>query len=974
MLGSVTGAWAQIVTAEDGYKYWLNLPEKTAIFSESGIWGGDVVISETITYNSETYTVTAIETGAFSGGGGSVIIPRTVTYIGNDNFATSFGKSIYCYATNPPALGTGVFRHCVDCILYVPLESLDRYKEAEGYAGLEIQPMPVYCVVDGIEYRLAGGNTATVSQVIDNSETTLVIHSVIEYNQEIYNVKITEFAFQNWNNLKSIILQDGFSSIGYGAFSRCTSLTDVYLPNSIHSIDTYAFAGCSNLLKIHLPEGLTSIPTQCFTSCYKLEEVNILPKLEEICMRGFAGTHKLTTLWLPESLNRIENMVFEGSNGPKTIYCWNKECPNVTQYVFDGYNYLSSSTLYVPAESLADYQQHSQWGRVGTIIGLTLQEFKDMEKADFDAYVEELTGGADLSVSSVANINTLKASIDAAINYNKTRLALLAAKEEISRMIENHTHDYASGWSSDGTQHWHECTSEYGICMVPIRDEAEHTCGSSITNDVENYTCSVCGYVDEEKKAQFDSRDYFSLKAVDGDVTLGMSKTGTPDNCVLQVSEDGNIWSAPMSVSETTENIVTIPSGETRYFRRGSTTATDKISMDYFDNYWSFTMDGSGNVEADGNIMSLLDLTCQQTTMDINAFTKLFTECVQLDKVTVNSQALMNSGNMNYVFANNVKTYVIGKDVTSIGNSAFSRNIAVTSVTIPEGVTSIGSQAFELCGGLTSIVIPSTVQSIGSNAFARCQNISEFTLKCPSTCTISSNALSGVSGYKIIVPALTTHSWTSNAMWETYGSHFTEPTFTLHANQDPDNAGNWYTTFYYSHYAYDIPEGVKAYKAMIEVGDAETVVKLTAIEGNVLPKGEAVLLYSDVSGDIEMTIIDNNDNNDDDNQFCGVDAQTAQEDYGTYNFYMLSYGQNQLGFYKMSDSMMLSANKAFIVQSPGAPAKAMRMVFADDVDGIESISSDSANSPIVIFSVSGVRLNKLQNGINIVNGKKIIVK
>ncbi|MCQ2259665.1 MAG: hypothetical protein MJZ41_17020 [Bacteroidaceae bacterium] len=208
------------------------------------------------------------------------------------------------------------------------------------------------------------------------------------------------------------------------------------------------------------------------------------------------------------------------------------------------------------------------------------------------------------------------------------------------------------------------------------------------------------------------------------------------------------------------------------------------------------------------------------------------------------------------------------------------------------------------------------------------------------------------------------------------------PSVSLHANEDPTDGqeGKYYTTFYSGLEAYALPEGVKAYTAEV---DGEDIV-LTRIEGPltssgqvILPQGEAVLLYSDElqDGNFTMEIADpTSATKSTSNQFCSVDVQTTQEDYGTYNFYMLSYGQKGLGFYRMSDTMMLSANKAFIVQSPSAPAKAMRMVFADDVDGIESISSDSANPPIGIYSVSGVRLNNLQKGINIVNGKKIVVK
>lgn len=208
------------------------------------------------------------------------------------------------------------------------------------------------------------------------------------------------------------------------------------------------------------------------------------------------------------------------------------------------------------------------------------------------------------------------------------------------------------------------------------------------------------------------------------------------------------------------------------------------------------------------------------------------------------------------------------------------------------------------------------------------------------------------------------------------------PSVSLHANEDPTDGqeGKYYTTFYSGLEAYTLPEGVKAYTAKV---DGEDIV-LTRIEGPltssgqvILLQGEAVLLYSDElqDGNFTMEIADpTSETQSTSKQFCGVDVQTTQEDYGTYNYYMLSYGQNNLAFYKMNSSMMLSANKAFIVQSHSAPA-ALRMVFAEEEEmSIESIGDDSESSPSEIYSLSGVRQTKLQQGINIVNGKKIVVK
>lgn len=51
--------------------------------------------------------------------------------------------------------------------------------------------------------------------------------------------------------IKAIVIDDGVTSIGMGAFSYCTALTSIEIPNSLTSIGQFAFYDCSNLKDVY---------------------------------------------------------------------------------------------------------------------------------------------------------------------------------------------------------------------------------------------------------------------------------------------------------------------------------------------------------------------------------------------------------------------------------------------------------------------------------------------------------------------------------------------------------------------------------------------------------------------------------------------------------------------------------------------------------------------------------------------------
>ena len=94
------------------------------------------------------------------------------------------------------------------------------------------------------------------------------------------------------------------------------------------------------------------------------------------------------------------------------------------------------------------------------------------------------------------------------------------------------------------------------------------------------------------------------------------------------------------------------------------------------------------------------------------------------------------------------KNTIIPNSVTNIGAGAFSGS-GLTAITIPNSVTSIGEGAFGGCSGLTSISIPNSVTSIDREAFGGCSGLTSIAIP-KSVTSIGYDVFNGCSGLENI--------------------------------------------------------------------------------------------------------------------------------------------------------------------------------------------------------------------------------
>ena len=111
-------------------------------------------------------------------------------------------------------------------------------------------------------------------------------------------------------------------------------------------------------------------------------------------------------------------------------------------------------------------------------------------------------------------------------------------------------------------------------------------------------------------------------------------------------------------------------------------------------------------------------------------------------KSVVIEKGVTNIGDYAFSWCNSLTSITIPNSVISIGRDAFDNCSSLTSITIPNSITSIGYGAFEACSGLTSVTIPNSLTSISDSVFSRCDSLTSITIPNSITsigsCTFSS--------------------------------------------------------------------------------------------------------------------------------------------------------------------------------------------------------------------------------------------
>ena len=155
---------------------------------------------------------------------------------------------------------------------------------------------------------------------------------------------IGQCAFSRFAKLTHVDIADSVISIGWDAFYYCSSLTDIKIPQSVTYIGGVVFRECTNLSSITLSNNITSIGPFAFEKCTNLTSITIPGSVTAIGPNAFEDCTNLTSITIPGSVISISWNVFDGCTSLNDI-----------RYSGTSESVISALSGYVPTLVTFDY-------------------------------------------------------------------------------------------------------------------------------------------------------------------------------------------------------------------------------------------------------------------------------------------------------------------------------------------------------------------------------------------------------------------------------------------------------------------------------------------------------------------------------------------------------------------------------------------------------------------------------------------
>ncbi|MCM1544949.1 MAG: leucine-rich repeat domain-containing protein, partial [Ruminococcus sp.] len=285
---------------------------------------------------------------------------------------------------------------------------------------------------------------------LDTSTGVLTIYgSGIMTNYSAYN----ETPWYSVNKyIKSVVIEDGITSIGNSAFKFIWNLSEVTIADSVTIIGEDAFA-VTNIKHLEIPDGVKYISKFAFSTCSELEDVSIPNSVIEIGAVAFGGCKNLTSVILPNRLKKIDTMTFSGCSNlasitiPVSVELIStnafKECYNLQDFYYLGnYDELNEIKIYSGNDCLieATLHCHEHTNKTTTTKATTSKAGKKVTTCT--------TCKKTVSTVAIPKISTVKLSTTKYTYDGKAKTPSVTVKDSSGKTLKKGT-DYNVAYSTN---------------------------------------------------------------------------------------------------------------------------------------------------------------------------------------------------------------------------------------------------------------------------------------------------------------------------------------------------------------------------------------------------------------------------------------------------------------------------------------------------------------------------------------------
>lgn len=160
-----------------------------------------------------------------------------------------------------------------------------------------------------------------------------------------------KYSFNNCYNLASVTLPDGLIKIGRFVFGNTSKLSNIELPSSTTTFESLAFRWATGLTELIIPSGTTVIPEMFCDGCTKLQNVVIPDTVTTIHQNMLSSCTNLTHVTVPANVTLLGRYFIDKSGVTSVVFEEPEGWWYSTYHTDTSGTTISSSTLSDPTSA-----------------------------------------------------------------------------------------------------------------------------------------------------------------------------------------------------------------------------------------------------------------------------------------------------------------------------------------------------------------------------------------------------------------------------------------------------------------------------------------------------------------------------------------------------------------------------------------------------------------------------------------------